>query len=139
MDVRVAVSVRIPDRRNLTVARSNSRMAGANAVRYPDPDIVFLDKRFDKIKIGNTPVQRLYTGTLWSEGPAWNGVGRYLNYAGTVRVDGEVADNGNERRDQIGERRCRPHAKAALPQPQAPFQDGGCGGDVLKALARAGQ
>jgi gluconolactonase len=26
----------------------------------------------------NTPLQRLYTGTFWSEGPAWNGVGRYL-------------------------------------------------------------
>ena len=28
--------------------------------------------------IGNTPIQRLHTGTLWAEGPAWNGVGRYL-------------------------------------------------------------
>ena len=45
--------------------------------RYPDPDIVVLDKRF-KYKLGNTPIQRLHTGTLWAEGPAWNGVGRYL-------------------------------------------------------------
>ena len=45
--------------------------------RYPDPDIVVIDKRF-KSKLGNTPIQRLYTGTLWAEGPAWNGVGRYL-------------------------------------------------------------
>ena len=52
--------------------------SGKNPVRYPDPDIISLDKRFDKYKIGNTPIQRLYTGTLWSEGPAWNGVGRYL-------------------------------------------------------------
>ncbi len=52
--------------------------SGKNPVRYPDPDIISLDKRFDKIKINNTPIQRLYTGTLWSEGPAWNGVGRYL-------------------------------------------------------------
>ena len=28
--------------------------------------------------IGNTPLQRLWTGALWAEGPAWNGVGRYL-------------------------------------------------------------
>ena len=28
--------------------------------------------------IGNTPIKRLHTGTLWAEGPAWNGVGRYL-------------------------------------------------------------
>jgi len=45
--------------------------------RYPDPDIVVLDKRF-KYKLGNTPIQRLHTGTLWAEGPAWNGASRYL-------------------------------------------------------------
>jgi gluconolactonase len=50
---------------------------GAEPVRYPDPDILALDPRF-KAKLGNTPIQRLYTGTLWAEGPAWNGVGRYL-------------------------------------------------------------
>jgi gluconolactonase len=26
----------------------------------------------------NSPILRLHTGTLWAEGPAWNGVGRYL-------------------------------------------------------------
>lgn len=50
---------------------------GAEPVRYPDPDIVVIDKRF-KYKLGNTPIQRLYTGTLWAEGPAWSGIGRYL-------------------------------------------------------------
>jgi gluconolactonase len=50
---------------------------GAEPQRYPDPDIVVIDKRF-KYKLGNTPIQRLYTGTLWAEGPAWNAVGRYL-------------------------------------------------------------
>ncbi len=49
----------------------------AEPVRYPEPDVVPLDKRF-KYKLGNTPIQRLYRGTLWAEGPAWNGVGRYL-------------------------------------------------------------
>src|SRR5688572_12822718 len=33
---------------------------GAAPVRYPDPDIVSLDKRFDAYKLGNTPIQRLY-------------------------------------------------------------------------------
>jgi gluconolactonase len=49
-------------------------------VRYPDPDIVVLDDRFKKYKLGNTPIQRLYHSQemLWAEGPAWNGVGRYL-------------------------------------------------------------
>ena len=50
----------------------------AEPVRYPDPDIVVLDKRFAKIKIGNSPIRRLHTGMLWAEGPAWNGVGKYL-------------------------------------------------------------
>ena len=26
----------------------------------------------------NTPIRRPYAGTLWAEGPAWSGVGRYL-------------------------------------------------------------
>lgn len=49
-----------------------------NPIRYPDPDIIALDKRFNKYKLGNTPIRRLHTGMLWPEGPAWNGVGRYL-------------------------------------------------------------
>ncbi len=47
-------------------------------VGYPDPAIVVLDPGFSKYRIVNTPVERLHTGDLWAEGPAWNGVGRYL-------------------------------------------------------------
>ena len=54
---------------------------GAAPVRYPDPDIISLDKRFNKYKLGNTPIQRLHTGTLWAEGPAWSSVGRYLMWS----------------------------------------------------------
>ena len=52
----------------------------AEPVRYPDPDIVALDPRFKKYALGNTPIQRIYHSQemLWAEGPAWNGVGRYL-------------------------------------------------------------
>ncbi len=52
----------------------------AAPVRYPDPRLVTLDDRFDKLKLGNTPIQRIYHSKdmLWAEGPAWNGVGRYL-------------------------------------------------------------
>jgi len=52
--------------------------SGKTPVRYPDPDVIVHDKRFGKYKLGNTPIQRIHTGTLWAEGPAWNGVGRYL-------------------------------------------------------------
>jgi gluconolactonase len=41
----------------------------AEPVRYPEPDVVGLDSRF-KYKLGNTPIMRLYKGTLWAEGPA---------------------------------------------------------------------
>ncbi len=46
-------------------------------VRYPTPTVKALDSRF-KYKLGNAPILRMYRGTLWAEGPAWNGVGRYL-------------------------------------------------------------
>jgi gluconolactonase len=49
-----------------------------NPVRYPDPDVISLDKRFDKYRLFNAPIQRLHTGMLWAEGPAWNAAGRYL-------------------------------------------------------------
>src|ERR1700683_2493568 len=52
--------------------------SGQQPVQYPDPDIVALDNRFRKYMVGNTVIKRLHTGTLWAEGPAWNGVGRYL-------------------------------------------------------------
>src|SRR4051794_23585307 len=52
--------------------------SGQTPLQYPDPDIVALDPRFRRYMVGNTPIKRLHTGALWSEGPAWNGVGRYL-------------------------------------------------------------
>jgi gluconolactonase len=60
-------------------ARGDERdWTGQRPVRYPDPDIVVLDKRFEKYKLGNTPILRLHTGMLWAEGPAWSGVGKFL-------------------------------------------------------------
>jgi gluconolactonase len=61
------------------LARGEQRdWTGQEPVRYPDPDIVVLDPRFRRYVVGNTPIQRLHSGMLWAEGPAWNGVGRYL-------------------------------------------------------------
>ena len=51
---------------------------GAAPVTYPDPDIITIDPAFNALRLGNTPIQRLWTGGLWSEGPAWCGQGRYL-------------------------------------------------------------
>lgn len=66
----------------LAAGRAMARDYGPDAppVRYPEPDVVALDKRFKKYYLANSPIQRLYHSNkmLWAEGPAWNGVGRYL-------------------------------------------------------------
>jgi gluconolactonase len=61
------------------VVRADGRdWSGRDPVRYPDPDVIALDKRFDRYKLGNAAIQRLHTGMAWAEGPAWSAVGRYL-------------------------------------------------------------
>jgi len=52
--------------------------SGKNPVRYPDPDIVVLDDRFKKYKIGNAAIQRICTGMAWAEGVVWCGVGKFV-------------------------------------------------------------
>src|SRR5690349_359524 len=45
---------------------------------YPDPDIVAIDRRFQRYIVFNNAIKRLHVGTGWAEGPAWNGVGKFL-------------------------------------------------------------
>lgn len=52
--------------------------SGDSPISYPDRDIIALDNRFRQYILFNTPIRRHHVGTLWAEGPAWNGVGRYL-------------------------------------------------------------
>lgn len=52
--------------------------SGNTPLHYPDPDLIALDSRFRRYMLFNTPIRRHHVGTLWAEGPAWNGVGRYL-------------------------------------------------------------
>jgi len=59
---------------------------GSEPSRYPDPDIVVLDPSF-KAKLGNTPIERLYTGTYWAEGCAWSGVGKYVVWSDIPRSE----------------------------------------------------
>src|SRR6266403_2013586 len=54
---------------------------GPNAppnVYFTDPDVLTIDPIFNGLRQPNAPIQRLWTGALWSEGPAWSGQGRYL-------------------------------------------------------------
>ena len=60
------------------LAQQDRYSPGAAVIRYPDPDIIVIDKRYEALKIGNTPIQRLHTGSMWAEGCAWNGTGRYV-------------------------------------------------------------
>jgi gluconolactonase len=57
---------------------SNPPRDFSQPVTYPDPDIITLDPSFNALRVGNTPIQRLWTGGMWCEGPAWNGQGQYL-------------------------------------------------------------
>ena len=50
----------------------------ASPTTYVDPDVITIDPLFNRYRQGNTPIKRLFTGAIWSEGPAWSGQGRYL-------------------------------------------------------------
>src|SRR6266849_11041421 len=41
---------------------------GAPPVTYVDPDVITVDPLFNGYRQGNTPIKRLWTGALWSEG-----------------------------------------------------------------------
>src|SRR5215468_4300009 len=48
---------------------------GPNAppnVYFTDPDVLTIDPLFNGLRQPNAPIQRLWTGALWSEGPAWS-------------------------------------------------------------------
>ncbi len=69
-----AVAVAVP----AVLGDTKRDWSGKSPARYPDPDIIVLDKSFAKYKIGNTPIQRLYTGMLWAEGVIWHAGGKYV-------------------------------------------------------------
>jgi len=51
---------------------------GAPTTYFSDPDVISVDPSFDALVQPNASIKRLWTGALWSEGPAWNAEGRYL-------------------------------------------------------------
>ena len=42
----------------------------ASPVHFPDQDVVAVTSAFDTYKVGNSAIQRLWSGGLWVEGPA---------------------------------------------------------------------
>ena len=85
---------------------------------YPDPAIITLDPRFEKIRPPfNASVECLYSGCRWSEGPVWFGDGRFVLWSdipnnrilkweeetGTVSVFRKPSNNSNgNTRDRQG-------------------------------------
>ena len=51
---------------------------GAPTTYFTDPDVLTVEPAFNGLRQPNAPIQRLWTGALWSEGPAWSSQGRYL-------------------------------------------------------------
>jgi gluconolactonase len=45
---------------------------------FTDPDVLAIDPAFNGLIQPNTSIKRIWTGALWTEGPAWNSQGRYL-------------------------------------------------------------
>jgi gluconolactonase len=54
---------------------------GPPTTYFTDPDILTVDPAFNSLVQVNAPIQRLWMGALWAEGPAWNGQGRYLVFS----------------------------------------------------------
>jgi gluconolactonase len=42
-------------------------------IRYPDPAVEVVDRRFRKYVLGSAALERLWTGGRWTEGPVWFG------------------------------------------------------------------
>lgn len=58
-----------------------SRWESTAPIRYPDPDIIVLDPRFQHMVLGNAAIERVATGFRFTEGPAYYGDGRYLLFS----------------------------------------------------------
>jgi gluconolactonase len=50
-------------------------------IRYPDPNIVVLDPRFERMVLGHAAIERIVTGCRFTEGPAWFGDVRQLVFS----------------------------------------------------------
>ncbi len=55
-----------------------SRWDSSAPIRYPDPDIIALDKRFAPVMLGHAAIERIVTGCRFTEGPVWFGDTRQL-------------------------------------------------------------
>jgi gluconolactonase len=50
-------------------------------VYFRDPDVIVVEPEFGGLVVGNTSIERIWTGALWMEGPAWSSQGQYLVFS----------------------------------------------------------
>ncbi|MEM8849500.1 MAG: SMP-30/gluconolactonase/LRE family protein [Pseudomonadota bacterium] len=74
----LAQSTAVEPRTTITDPRRDFSADAPPNVYFWDPDLVAADDRFWGLMQPNAPIQRLWTGALWAEGPAWNSVGKFL-------------------------------------------------------------
>ncbi len=58
-----------------------SRWDLASPIRYPDPDIIVLDPRFQHMVLGHAAIERIATGFRFTEGPAYYGDTKVLVFS----------------------------------------------------------
>ena len=58
---------------------------GAPTTYFWDPDVIAVDPAFNGLAQPNAAIQRIWTGGLWVEGPAWNAQGQYLVWSDIPR------------------------------------------------------
>ena len=58
-----------------------SRWESRAPIRYPDPDVIVLDPRFQHLVLPHAAIERVATGFRFTEGPVYYGDGRYLLFS----------------------------------------------------------
>lgn len=58
---------------------------GAPTTYFWDPDVIAVDPSFNGLAQPNAAIERIWTGGLWVEGPAWNAQGQYLVWSDIPR------------------------------------------------------
>src|ERR1700744_4062921 len=57
------------------------RWETGSPIRYPDPDVIALDPRFERLMLAHAAIERIATGCRFTEGPVWFGDLRQLVFS----------------------------------------------------------
>src|SRR5580698_9947063 len=60
---------------------TSTRWDRAAPIRYPDPNVIALDRRFAPIMLGHAAIERIAGGCRFTEGPVWFGDTRQLLFS----------------------------------------------------------